>query len=141
MIAGGVDAGFNPITFAGLTACNALSKRNDDPQTASRPWNQSRDGFVMGEGAGVLSMIGHALGAAGGMEAIATTSFIPFRWSEVLRKTCLLQYTLFCLSTDTVFNDQHLWFGHLTTVAVAVAVASRWAEGCGGAGGFVVGEK
>ncbi|KAL8214631.1 hypothetical protein R6Q57_004080 [Mikania cordata] len=56
MIAGGVDAGFNPITFAGLTACNALSKRNDDPQTASRPWNQSRDGFVVGEGAGVLVM-------------------------------------------------------------------------------------
>ncbi|KAL8245428.1 hypothetical protein R6Q59_011686 [Mikania micrantha] len=37
-----------------------------------------------------------------------------------------LQYTLFCLSTDTVFTDEHLWFGHLTTVAVVVA--SRWGE-------------
>ncbi|KAD3337766.1 hypothetical protein E3N88_33286 [Mikania micrantha] len=56
MIAGGVDACFNPINLAGFSACNALSKRNDDPQAASRPWDQSRDGLVMGEGAGILVM-------------------------------------------------------------------------------------
>ncbi|KAJ0791471.1 putative beta-ketoacyl-[acyl-carrier-protein] synthase I [Helianthus annuus] len=56
MIAGGVDACFNPISLAGIVACNALSQRNDDPQTASRPWDQGRDGFVLGEGAGILVM-------------------------------------------------------------------------------------
>ncbi|XP_076960591.1 3-oxoacyl-[acyl-carrier-protein] synthase I, chloroplastic-like [Bidens hawaiensis] len=56
MIAGGVDACFNPVTFGGFIACKALSQRNDDPQTASRPWDQDRDGFVMSEGAGVLVM-------------------------------------------------------------------------------------
>ncbi|KAL8214630.1 hypothetical protein R6Q57_004079 [Mikania cordata] len=56
MIAGGVDACFNPICLAGFCACNAISKRNDEPQTASRPWDQNRDGFVIGEGAGVLVM-------------------------------------------------------------------------------------
>ncbi|KAM0052122.1 putative beta-ketoacyl-[acyl-carrier-protein] synthase I [Helianthus debilis subsp. tardiflorus] len=56
MIAGGVDACFNPISLAGIVSCNALSQRNDDPQTASRPWDQGRDCFVLGEGAGVLVM-------------------------------------------------------------------------------------
>lgn len=40
--------------IAGFIACKALSKRNDDPQGASRPWDSGRDGFVMGEGSGVL---------------------------------------------------------------------------------------
>ncbi|KAK1415186.1 hypothetical protein QVD17_30959 [Tagetes erecta] len=56
MIAGGVEASFNPITLGGFSACKALSQRNDDPQTASRPWDQSRDGFVLSEGAGILVM-------------------------------------------------------------------------------------
>ncbi|XP_076939506.1 3-oxoacyl-[acyl-carrier-protein] synthase I, chloroplastic-like [Bidens hawaiensis] len=56
MIAGGAEASFNPVTFGGFVACNSLSQRNNDPQTASRPWDQDRDGFVMSEGAGVLVM-------------------------------------------------------------------------------------
>ncbi|KAK1285696.1 hypothetical protein QJS10_CPB20g01236 [Acorus calamus] len=54
MIAGGTEAAIIPIGLGGFVACRALSQRNDDPQTASRPWDRDRDGFVMGEGAGVL---------------------------------------------------------------------------------------
>ncbi|XP_010275024.1 PREDICTED: 3-oxoacyl-[acyl-carrier-protein] synthase I, chloroplastic-like [Nelumbo nucifera] len=56
MIAGGTEAAIIPIGLGGFVACRALSQRNDDPQTASRPWDKDRDGFVMGEGAGVLVM-------------------------------------------------------------------------------------
>ncbi|XP_023773157.1 3-oxoacyl-[acyl-carrier-protein] synthase I, chloroplastic [Lactuca sativa] len=63
MIAGGVDAPIVPVQLGGFVACNALSQRNDDPQTASRPWDKDRDGIVMGEGAGVLVMesLDHAM--------------------------------------------------------------------------------
>lgn len=54
MICGGAEASITPIGLAGFCACKALSQRNDDPQRASRPWDQGRDGFVMGEGAGVI---------------------------------------------------------------------------------------
>lgn len=54
MLAGGADAAIIPSGIAGFIACKALSKRNDDPAGASRPWDKGRDGFVMGEGAGVL---------------------------------------------------------------------------------------
>jgi 3-oxoacyl-[acyl-carrier-protein] synthase II len=54
MLAGGSDAAVIPSGIGGFIACKALSKRNDDPAAASRPWDQGRDGFVMGEGAGVL---------------------------------------------------------------------------------------
>ncbi|CAL1413870.1 unnamed protein product [Linum trigynum] len=54
MLCGGSDAAIIPIGLGGFVACRALSQRNDDPTRASRPWDKSRDGFVMGEGAGVL---------------------------------------------------------------------------------------
>ena len=53
-IAGGAEAPICPIAVAGFNACLALSRRNDDPQAASRPFDAGRDGFVMGEGAGVM---------------------------------------------------------------------------------------
>jgi 3-oxoacyl-[acyl-carrier-protein] synthase II len=53
-IAGGTEAPICPLAVAGFNACMALSKRNDDPQGASRPFDAGRDGFVMGEGSGVL---------------------------------------------------------------------------------------
>ncbi|KAG2604843.1 3-oxoacyl-[acyl-carrier-protein] synthase I, chloroplastic-like [Panicum virgatum] len=56
MLAGGTEAAIIPIGVGGFVACRALSQRNDDPKTASRPWDKDRDGFVMGEGAGVLVM-------------------------------------------------------------------------------------
>ncbi|PKA60869.1 3-oxoacyl-[acyl-carrier-protein] synthase I, chloroplastic [Apostasia shenzhenica] len=56
MLAGGTEAAVIPIGIGGFVACRALSQRNDDPKTASRPWDKGRDGFVMGEGAGVLVM-------------------------------------------------------------------------------------
>ncbi|KVH91808.1 hypothetical protein Ccrd_006183 [Cynara cardunculus var. scolymus] len=111
MVAGGTEAAVNATGVGGFIACRALSQRNDEPHRASRPWDQNRDGFVIGEGSGVLimeslehatkrganiigeylgggitcdahhmtdprkdglgSMIGHGLGAAGGLEAIA----------------------------------------------------------------------
>lgn len=55
MLAGGADAAIIPSGMGGFIACKALSKRNDEPERASRPWDQGRDGFVMGEGAGKVA--------------------------------------------------------------------------------------
>ena len=54
VIAGGSEAAIHPVTIASFASMQALSRRNDDPRTASRPYNTSRDGFVMGEGAAAL---------------------------------------------------------------------------------------
>lgn len=63
MIAGGVEASIIPMALAGFCACKALSSDNDNPQAASRPWDKERNGFVMGEGCGVivLETLEHAL--------------------------------------------------------------------------------
>ncbi|QEC44749.1 beta-ketoacyl-ACP synthase II [Pseudobacter ginsenosidimutans] len=82
MITGGSEAAITPSAIGGFNAAQALSKRNDDPQTASRPFDKERDGFVMGEGAGalVLEELDHAVArgariyaeiVAGGMAADA----------------------------------------------------------------------
>src|SRR5690606_13224898 len=54
MIAGGAEATITPIGIAGFSAMFALSRRNDEPERASRPWDRGRDGFICGEGAGTL---------------------------------------------------------------------------------------
>ncbi|MGL5880055.1 MAG: beta-ketoacyl-[acyl-carrier-protein] synthase II, partial [Xenococcaceae cyanobacterium] len=54
MVCGGTEAAITPLGFAGFCSCKALSTRNDDPTHASRPFDRDRDGFVMGEGAGIL---------------------------------------------------------------------------------------
>ena len=54
MVAGGAEATISPLGVGGFAAARALSTRNDDPATASRPWDRDRDGFVLGEGAGAL---------------------------------------------------------------------------------------
>lgn len=63
VIAGGTEASITPLTIAGFSAMKALSTRNEDPQAASRPFDGLRDGFVLGEGAGVLILetLEHAL--------------------------------------------------------------------------------
>jgi len=54
MIAGGTEGVLTPLSLAGFAAMRALSTRNDEPERASRPWDKDRDGFVMGEGAGIV---------------------------------------------------------------------------------------
>ena len=54
MIAGGAESTVSPLGIGGFASARALSTRNDDPKTASRPWDKDRDGFVLGEGAGVV---------------------------------------------------------------------------------------
>lgn len=62
MLAGGAESTVSPLGIGGFAAARALSTRNDDPATASRPWDKDRDGFVLGEGAGVVMLeeLGHA---------------------------------------------------------------------------------
>ncbi|KAH7658049.1 3-oxoacyl-[acyl-carrier-protein] synthase II protein [Dioscorea alata] len=56
MVVGGTEGAILPVGVGGFIACRALSQRNDEPEKASRPWDKDRDGFVMGEGSGVLVM-------------------------------------------------------------------------------------
>ena len=71
IVVGGSEAPIIPVGVGGFVACRALSSRTDEPQRASRPWDQGRDGFVMGEGAGVLVFESLAHAQARGATPIA----------------------------------------------------------------------
>ena len=71
VVAGGTDAALHPMTMAAFGAMRALSTRNDDPQTASRPFAPDRDGFVLGEGAGILVLERAAHAIARGAQILA----------------------------------------------------------------------
>ena len=70
-VTGGAEAAICPVGVAGFNACQALSKRNDDPKAASRPFDANRDGFVLGEGAGVLVLESQTSMESRGAEPIA----------------------------------------------------------------------
>jgi 3-oxoacyl-[acyl-carrier-protein] synthase II len=70
-LAGGAEAGSSPAGMAGFCQARALSTRNDDPQRASRPWDKDRDGFVLGDGAGVLVLEDYELAKARGARIYA----------------------------------------------------------------------
>ena len=71
MIAGGAEAVITPLAVAGFCAMRALSQRNDEPARASRPWDAARDGFVIGEGAGILVLEEHDAARARGAAVYA----------------------------------------------------------------------
>ena len=71
VICGGTEAVIHPITLAGFSAMRALSTRNDDPAAASRPYDIDRDGFVMGEGAGILVLESEEFARARGAKILA----------------------------------------------------------------------
>jgi 3-oxoacyl-[acyl-carrier-protein] synthase II len=71
VIVGGTEAVIHPLPIAGFASMRAMSTRNDDPERASRPWDKGRDGFVLGEGAGVLILERADLAAARGARIYA----------------------------------------------------------------------
>lgn len=71
MVAGGAEATVSPLGIGGFAAARALSTRNDDPTTASRPWDKDRDGFVLGEGAGVMVLEDYDLAVKRGAKIYA----------------------------------------------------------------------
>jgi 3-oxoacyl-[acyl-carrier-protein] synthase II len=71
VVAGGTEAVIHPLPIAGFASMRAMSTRNDDPEKASRPWDKGRDGFVLGEGAGIVVLERADVAVARGAQAFA----------------------------------------------------------------------
>ena len=84
VVAGGSEATVSPLGIGGFAAMRALSTRNDAPQAASRPWDKDRDGFVLGEGAGVVVLEEYEHAKARGARIYADLS-PPMRWATSTR--------------------------------------------------------
>lgn len=80
MLAGGSEMTTTPLCLAGFSAARSLSKRNDEPEKASRPWDKDRDGFVMGEGAGILVLEEYEAAKARGAKIYAEVGGVG--WSS-----------------------------------------------------------
>jgi 3-oxoacyl-[acyl-carrier-protein] synthase II len=138
MIAGGAEATVSPLGISGFAALRALSLRNDDPQTASRPWDKDRDGFVLGEGAGVLVLESYehakARGAriyaelAGlGMSADAYHMTAPSEGGEGAKRCMLLALQQASCSPDQVdYINAHGTSTPLGDVAETLAIRSAF---------------
>ena len=80
MLAGGAEMTTTPLCLAGFAAARSLSKRNNEPEKASRPWDRDRDGFVMGEGAGILVLEEYEAAKARGAKIYAELAGVG--WSS-----------------------------------------------------------
>jgi 3-oxoacyl-[acyl-carrier-protein] synthase II len=83
VVVGGAEACIHPLTMSGFAQMRAMSTRNDEPRRASRPWDRGRDGFVMGEGAGVLVLERAVDAAARGRTPYAVLAGAAWAWSSV----------------------------------------------------------
>jgi 3-oxoacyl-[acyl-carrier-protein] synthase II len=78
VVAGGTEAAIHPLNIGSFAAMRAMSTRNDDPQGASRPWDRSRDGFVLGEGAGIVVLESEEHARARGAKVYAVASGVGY---------------------------------------------------------------
>ncbi|XP_073310876.1 3-oxoacyl-[acyl-carrier-protein] synthase II, chloroplastic-like isoform X2 [Primulina huaijiensis] len=130
MLCGGSDAAIIPIGLGGFIACGSLSQRNEDPTKASRPWDMQRDGFVMGEGAGVLLLeeLEHAKALAQSGVAREDINYINAHATST-PSADLKEYQAilrcFGQNTELRINSTKCMLGHLLGAAGAVeAVAT-----------------
>ena len=127
VVAGGTDAALHPMTVAAFGAMRALSTRNADPQTASRPFAPDRDGFVLGEGAGllVLERAGLDPGCVGHVNAHATST--PA--GDVVEAGVLARTVPNAAVSATKSATGHLLggAGGLEAVLTVMALQERWA--------------
>ena len=91
MLAGGAEMASTPTGLGGFAAARALSTRNEDPQTASRPWDKDRDGFVLGDGAGVM--------------VLEEYEYAKVAWREYLRRNRRIRYERRRLPYDTAVRN------------------------------------